>query len=186
MIRNEICTERLTLRPFNEGDAPAVADYWNSDPNWSRFNESVPLDHTIRDAQKFVAEMISRDREDQPSWAVLLEERVVGVVSLTFEQDHRISVIGYGIHGGLKGRDISAEASIAVLKYAFDCYPQLQKVRAHTDAKNTASIRVLEKLGFSQEGILRSNQYAKGEFIDETIYGLLRDEWLTSSHDNNS
>ena len=77
MIRNEICTERLTLRPFREGDAAAVADYWNSDPNWSRFNESVPLDHTIRDAQKFVAEMISRDREDQPSWAVLLEGRVV-------------------------------------------------------------------------------------------------------------
>lgn len=68
--------------------------------------------------------MISRDREDQPSWAVLLEGRVVGVVSLTFEQNHRISVIGYGIHGDLKGRGISAEASSAVLKCAFDCYPQ--------------------------------------------------------------
>ena len=44
MIRNEICTQRLTLRPFDEGDAAAVANYWNSDPNWSRFNESVPLD----------------------------------------------------------------------------------------------------------------------------------------------
>ena len=129
MIRNVLCTERLTLRPFNEGDAQAVADYWDSDPNWSKFNESVPLDHTIRDAQKFGAEVISRDREDQPSWAVSLEGKVVGVVTLTFEQDHRVSVIGYGIHGGLKGRGISAEASTAVLKFAFDCYPQLQKVR---------------------------------------------------------
>ena len=181
MIRNEICTERLTLRPFNEGDGAAVADYWNSDPNWSRFNESVPLDHTIRDAQKFVAEMISRDREDQPSWAVLLEGRVVGVVSLTFLQDHRVSVIGYGIHGGLKGRGISAEASTAVLKCAFDCYPQLQKVRARTDAKNTASIRVLDKLGFSREVI-----HAKGELVAETIYSLMRDEWLYSSRNNSS
>ena len=179
MIRNEICTERLTLKPFSEGDAAAVADYWNSDPNWSRFNESVPLDHTIRDAQKFVAEMISRDREDQPGWAVLLEGRVVGVVSLTFEQDHRVAVIGYGIHGGLKGRGISAEASTAVLKCAFDCYPQLQKVQARTDAKNTASIRVLDKLGFSREVI-----HAKGELVAETIYGLMRDEWLYSSRNN--
>jgi len=51
---------------------------------------------------------------------VLLEGRVVGVVSPTFKQDHHISVIGYGIHGGLRGRGISAEASIAVLKNAFD------------------------------------------------------------------
>jgi len=102
------------------------------------------------------------------------------VVSLTFEQNHRISVIGYGIHGDLKGRGLSAEASSAVLECAFDCYPQLQKVRAHTDAKNAASMRVLDKLGFSQERILRSNQNVKGELVDETIYALMRDEWLNS------
>ena len=181
MIRNEICTERLTLTPFSEGDATAVADYWNSDPNWSRFNESVPLDHTIRDAQKFIAEMIARNREDQPSLAVLLEGRVVGIVSLTFEPDHCVSAIGYGIHGGLKGRGISAEASTAVLKCAFDCYPQLQKVLARTDAKNTASIRVLDKLGFSRELI-----HAKDEPVAETIYGIMRDEWLYSPGNNNS
>lgn len=158
-----------------------MADYWNSDSNWSRFNESVPSDHCISDAQEFVAEMISRDREDRPGWAVLLEGTVVGVVSLTFEQDHRVSVIGYGIHGGLKGRGIRAEASTAVFKCAFDCYPQLRKVWARTDAKNTASIRVLDKLGFSREVI-----HAKGELVAETIYGLLRDEWLHSPLNNNS
>ncbi len=60
---------------------------------------------------------------------------------------------------------------------AFGSYPGLRKIRAHTNAENAASMRVLEKLDFLREGILRSNQYAKGEFVDEAIYGLLRSEW---------
>ena len=38
-------------------------------------------------------------------------------------------------------------------------------------------MRVLEKLGFSHEGTLRNNQFVKGAFVDDVIYGLLRREW---------
>ena len=65
----------------------------------------------------------------------------------------------------------------AVIDGAFGSHPRLRKIRAHMDAKNVSSMRVLEKLGFAREGILRSNQYVKGEFGDEAIYGLLREEW---------
>ena len=136
-----------------------------------------PLSIRRTDAEKFVAELISRDRESQPNWAVILNGKVVGVVSLTFEQSHRIAVIGYGVHGAVRGRGLSGEASKAVVDAAFGSYPGLRKIRAHTNAENVASMRVLEKLDFLREGILRSNQYDKGEFIDEAIYGLLRSEW---------
>ena len=177
MIPQRLHTERLELRPFTRGDARAVFDYWNSDPNWARFNQSVPAGYSETDAEKFVAELVSRDRESQPSWAVILNGKVVGVVSLKFEQSHRIAVIGYGVHGALRGQGLSGEASKAVVDAAFGSYPGLRKIRAHTDAKNVTSRRVLEKLDFLREGILRSNQYAKGEFVDEAIYGLLRSKW---------
>ena len=106
--------------------------------------------------------------------------KVVGIVSLTFEQSHRIAVIGYGVHGAVRGQGLSCEASKAVVDAAFTTYPSLARVRAHTDARNVASMRVLEKVGFRREGILRSNQYVKGEFADEAIYGLLRAEWVQS------
>jgi ribosomal-protein-alanine N-acetyltransferase len=51
------------------------------------------------------------------------------------------------------------------------------RIRAHTDAENKPSMRVLEKLGFVQEGILGRNQFVKGRFVDEPIYGLLRADW---------
>jgi ribosomal-protein-alanine N-acetyltransferase len=177
MMRELLETKRLSLRPFVQSDARSVFEYWTSDQGWERFNSSVPADFTQTDAERFVADLLSRPRENQPTWAVLLHKEVVGVVSLTFEHGHRIAVIGYGVHGALRGRGMSVEASKVVIDCAFESYSQLRKIRAHTDARNVGSTRVLEKLGFSREGILRSNQFVKGEFVDEVIYGLLRSEW---------
>lgn len=177
MIPERLETERLALRPFGPADATAVFEYWSSDPGWARFNQSVPAEPTEKDAESFVAELISRDRESRPTWAAVLDERVVGLVALTFEQGHRVAVIGYGVHGAVRGQGLSGEAATVVIDGAFHSYPALRRVRAHTDAENVASTKVLEKLGFRREGVLRSNQYAKGRFVDEAIYGLLREEW---------
>ena len=174
MIRDRIDTARLALRPFSPADSGPVFDYWRSDPNWERFNASVPASFTEADAERWVTEVIGRDRGVRPSWAVEIDGKVIGVVALTFEQAHRIAVIGYGVHGAFRGRGLSCEAAGAVLDAAFSAVPVLQRIRAHTDARNTESMRVLEKLGFSLEGVLRRNQYVKGELLDEAIFGLLR------------
>ena len=179
MIPEYLETESLTLRPFAEGDANAVFGYWNSDPGWERNNASVPQNYSLVDAQHFVAEMCARDRAHRPHWALVHEGVVIGVVSLTFEQNHGTAVIGYGVHGDLRGQGLSAEAASAVIDEAFKHIGELQKIRAHIGADNRPSMRVLEKLGFTHEGTLRKNQFAKGRFVDDVIYGLLREEWET-------
>ncbi len=179
MIPDRLATTNpdLRLRAFTTGDAGAVFDYWRSDAGWERFNASVPRDFTLADAKAFVEEMCGRSRAASPNWAILYDERVVGVVSLVFEQGHRLAAVGYGVHGGIRGAGLAPTSVSSVLNSAFDCYPELRKIRAHTDPRNTASHRVLEKLGFALEGVLRKNQYVKGEFVDEAIYGLLREDW---------
>lgn len=180
MISERLNTVRLELRPFAPADAGAVFEYWSSDPGWAQFNDSVPDEFTKADADEFVAELIARDREVQPSWAVVLDEKVVGLVSFKFELNHGIAVIGYGIHGAIRGQGLAGEAVRTAIDAAFLTYSGLQKIRAHTDAENAASIRVLAKLGFLREGILRCNQFAREEYLDETVYGLLRNEWPNS------
>ena len=106
-----------------------------------------------------------------------IDDRVVGIVSVSFEFEHRIAVLGYGIHGEYRGNGLSGEASEVVIDHSFKSYIQLRRIRAHTDARNAASRRVLEKLGFRCEGILRSNVFANDEFVDDAVYGLLRGEW---------
>lgn len=176
MIPEYLETESLTLRPFAEGDADAVFGYWKSDPG-VRNNASVPHNYSLADAQDFVAEMCARDRAHRPHRALVHKGMVIGVVSLTFEQNHGIAVIGYGVHGDLRGQGLSAEAASTVIDEAFKHIRELQKIRAHTEPDNRPSMRVLEKLGFTHEGTLRKNQFAKGRFVDDVIYGLLREEW---------
>jgi len=171
-------TERLKLRPFGEDDAMAVFGYWASDPDWPRFNLSVPADFTESDAEKWVAEVRSRVRESDPSWAVVLGVEVIGVVTLAFERGHRMAVIGYGIHGQFRGNGYSGEASKTVIDRAFEAHSQLQKIRANTDPRNVGSHRVLEKLGFSREGIRKFSQPVKGESVDGEMFGLPRGDWL--------
>lgn len=176
MIPEHLETENLTLRPFTEDDPNAVFDYWNSDPGWERNNASIPQEYSLADAQNFVSEMCARDRTHRPNWAIVHKGVVIGVVSLTFEQDKGVAVIGYGVHGDLRGKGFSAEAAFAVIDEAFKHIVELQRIRAHTGADNRPCMRVLEKLGFSHEGTLKKNLLAKGRFVDDVIYGLLREE----------
>ena len=177
MIPKQIQTARLALRPFSTSDAPSVLAYWQSDPAWERFNASVPKNFGLADAENFIATMLKRDREASPSWAIVHQGVVIGVVSLTLEQQNRIATIGYGVHHESRGQGISAEGAAAVIDCAFELYQALRKIRAHTDAENVASMRVLQKLGFTREGTLRKNQFVKHRFVDEVIFGLLREEW---------
>jgi len=176
MIPDRLETSNLSLRPFSIEDDKAVFEYWQSDPGWERYNASVPPNFSLADAREFISEMLARNRHTSPSWAILHRGQVAGVVSITFEQGHRFAVIGYGVHGNLRGQGLSAQAASRIINEAFKRYPELKKIRAHTDAENAPSMRVLEKLGFIHEGTLRKNRFVKGNFVDEAIYGLIRED----------
>jgi RimJ/RimL family protein N-acetyltransferase len=133
MIPDQLETAHLSLRTFKADDACAVLDYWQSDPSWARYNASVPEQFHLADAQDFVATMCNRDRCSAPTWALVYQGTVVGIVSLTFEQGGRTAVVGYGVHGNLRGQGLSVEAAFAVIDKAFEHHVELEKIRAHTD-----------------------------------------------------
>ena len=174
-LPERIETSRLVLRPFRWSDADAVFDY-ASDAEYARY-QSGPEDFTRTASDRFLAELILRDPQLRPAWAATLADRVVGIVALTFESGHRVAVLGYGLHRKLWGQGLAAEAVRAVLAAAFAGCPPLQRLRAHTDARNHRSTALLLKLGFTHEGTLRRNQFARGELVDEAIFGLLREGW---------
>jgi RimJ/RimL family protein N-acetyltransferase len=170
-----IRTDRLELRPFSPSDGPAVFAY-SRDPDWAAYQQTTPSSE--RDADRVVAELVLRDWESRPAWAITRSGAVVGLVTLDFSAQHRIALLGYGIHADHRGLGLTREAVRAVLRAAFAGHPQLVRVAANTDARNRSSTRLLEKLGFAHEGTLRlGGVTAKGELVDGTIYGLLRPEW---------
>ena len=177
-LPDRIVTDRLVLRPFAWSDADALYDY-ASDPEYARF-QSGPDDYTRAASDRFLAELMLHDPEVRPVWAITQDDRVMGIVSLSFESGHRIAVLGYGLHRRLWGQGLAGEAVGAVLDAAFTDAAALQRVRAHTDARNGRSIAVLQKLGFAHEGLLRRNAFSHGEYCDEAVFGLLREEWTAT------
>ena len=169
-------SERFVLRPFRLADVTAVFEYAR-DPRFSEFLP-IPLPYTIVHAEQFVAAQMALNREVHASWAIEVAGRAMGGLNVRFLANHRLAEIGYAIAPALWNRGITTEAARLVLTAAFATYRQLVRVQATADSRNTASIRVMEKLGLRREGLLRRHRVCRNELTDQVICGVLCEEWI--------
>jgi RimJ/RimL family protein N-acetyltransferase len=84
--------------------------------------------------------------------------------------------IGYAISPEERGKGYTTEAVCLLLDYAF-LTTQVVRIQAHTDVRNVASQRILEKVGFTKEGTNRQSYFANGELHDMFVFSILRKEW---------
>ncbi len=171
-------TPRLRLRPFAQTDTdaifalqsnPRVLRYWD-EPAWK----------TRSQAERFIVRC--GEIEQEGAGARLAIERgddsaFIGWCGFGgWNPVYRSARMGYCLDEAAWGQGFATEAADAVLQWAFDTL-DLNRVQAETDTRNTASSRVLEKLGFVREGTLREDCIVDGEVSDSWVYGLLRREW---------
>ena len=172
-----LTTDRLLLRPFQESDAaalfgifsdPAVMRYWSTPP-WT----DIAPAHT----------MISQDRKSTSMEYLRLGitlaagSELVGMCTLfSINQTCRRAEIGYALGATAWGKGYMNEALTALLDYGFSQL-DLNRVEADIDPRNEASAKTLERLGFSQEGLLRERWIVDGEVSDTAFYGLLKRGW---------
>ena len=84
--------------------------------------------------------------------------------------------LGYALGRAHWGRSVMHEALAALLGHAFGPMG-LRRIEAEIDPRNVASARLVQRLGFTREGLLRQRWVTKGEATDVEIHGLLRSEW---------
>jgi ribosomal-protein-alanine N-acetyltransferase len=171
-------TSRLLLRPFTEADTDAIFAL-QSNPHVLRYWDSPPWSERAR-AERFIARC--RQMEQEGSGARVAIERAVDRVFIgwcclvEWNPDYRSATLGYCLDDSAWGQGFAPEAADALLRWAFDTL-DLNRVQSDADTRNTASARVLEKLGFVREGMLRENCIVNGEVSDSWVYGLLRRQW---------
>jgi RimJ/RimL family protein N-acetyltransferase len=113
------------------------------------------------------------------SLAVVLPETgaVIGdVVLFLRSQEHRQGEIGYVFHPDHGGHGYATEAARMMLRLGFEEFG-LHRIIGRIDAWNTASARVLERLGMRREAHFAQNKIVRGEWSDEVVYAMLEDEW---------
>ena len=84
--------------------------------------------------------------------------------------------IGFFLVPSERKKGYTSEAVKIFIDFLF-LSKEIIRIQAVTDERNTASQRVLEKAGFSKEGIIRKMMFIKGEWIDCSLFSILREEW---------
>lgn len=175
-----LTTERLVIRNFKSGDWEALLEMilkYEASP-YAKFDQQWP---TSPEEIKGVAEWFA---SGDGFLAVCLKEtgRLIGFVALNPEQDEerRVYNLGYVFNADYHGKGYASEACREVLHHAFDAL-QVDRVITGTAAANTASRRLLEKLGFQKTGE-STGSFWQGddgkpiEFLGYT-YALSKEKW---------
>jgi RimJ/RimL family protein N-acetyltransferase len=114
---------------------------------------------------------------DGLSLLICVEEEPVGTIGLSdVNETWGRAEVGYWVTPDAWGNGYATEATELLCGYAFD-QRRLHKLVAHTYDFNAGSRRVLEKVGFTEEGIHRREAFIDGEHVDIHRYGLLADEY---------
>ena len=168
-------TARLLLRPLRASDAKAIFDY-ASDPKVAR-HVRFATHRSLADSRQFLRHVHDRRGKDCV-WGIVTKEthRLIGTVGLLdCSADHRRAEIGYALHRDYWNQGIATEAVRAIVRHALRKMA-LNRLEAGCYVGNPASQRVLEKCGFSFEGVLRQREYIKGRYPDQKFYSLLRSD----------
>lgn len=170
----ELKTERLILRRMTEADAEEVFRM-RRDETLLQFIQR-PVAKSLDDALELIR-MVDRGIQSNQSinWGITLKEvnKVIGVAGIvrTTPEHHRAE-IGYLLAGEHQKKGIISEALKEILAYGF-LKMNLHLMEAVTDPRNTASISVLKKLGFTMDGHFREHTLHEGKFWDSMHFSLL-------------
>ncbi|VTR91819.1 gcn5 family n-acetyltransferase : Acetyltransferase (GNAT) domain protein OS=Bacteriovorax sp. BAL6_X GN=M902_0378 PE=4 SV=1: Acetyltransf_3 [Gemmata massiliana] len=174
-----LTTERLTLRAFTEDDAQPLFEHARN-PNVARFT-LWDAHRTVADTMLFLRDYaVLRYLEGMPEpYAITVppDPHPIGACGCFWAAKlHQTMELGYWIAEPFWGKGYVVEACRAVLDHVFAEH-EPERVQARVIDGNTASERVLTKLGFRHEGVLRHALLRRGNFEDVRMYSVLRDEW---------
>lgn len=176
-------TERLILRQFRDDDFDALLVF-HSDPGnvlYVPFQPRTPDDMRTALSRKIAGTTLAGDGDHLDLAVALHDGTVVGdLVVFLRAMEHSTVEVGWIFDPAHGGRGYATEAVRALLDLVFEGL-QARRAVARVDQRNTASLRLCERVGMRQEAHLLENEVFKGELSSEIDYALLAREWPTGS-----
>ncbi len=179
-IQPTLQTDRLIIRPFVAADAPRlaklagtrrVADTTVSIPHpYSAEQALGDIEHYNAEFQTGAGAYFAIAFREAP------QDLIGGVLIKCIDRPHEQGELGYWIDETYSGQGLVTEAGHCVLDYGFNV-ENLHRMCAYHMVRNTASGRVLERLGMRQEGRLRDMVKKWGVYEDVMLWSILRDEF---------
>ena len=179
MIDNfpELNTERLSLIEIKQNH---LNDYYKlfSNERVTEYYNIIPLSNE-NEAQKYLEWFENRFNEKLGiRWGIAFkgEKNIIGTLGFNnFQKNHRAN-LGYDLRFDFWNKGIITEALKEIIKFGFNEL-EINRIEAEVMQGNIASEKVLVKLGFKREGVLRDWMYWNEKHYDMTMFSLLRREY---------
>lgn len=167
-------TNRLYIRQINIEDKDDIYKIFSLNEIAEPYG-MLPIKDNNR-LESFLSELIeSKEHLIQKK----SNREIIGTIGLIdLNKKCKRAEIGYGIMPVYWNQGYTTEALKAYINKTF-CDTNLNRLEAFVHPENIYSCRILNKLGFTCEGLLKQRGFSKNKFQDFYLYRLLREEWST-------
>lgn len=173
------------LRQLEDGDAEALFDLIDVNrahlANWMPF---VSQTHTVSDSLAFIRAARRQAEENRGvQLAIIREDSIIGVTGFHgIDWGRGTTSIGYWLGASHQGAGTMTVAVTAMLDHAFEHW-RLARVEIRAGTDNLRSRAIPERLGFTEEGVLRAAERIGTRVIDHAVYVMTAREWLSRSRE---
>lgn len=176
-MKRELQSKRLNLIQTENKHAPALFVFW-TDPEVTRYM-NIDSFSTLDEAMEMIT-LSNRLTEINQAirYTILMKStnKIIGSCGFNYiDFENGRAEIGYDLGKEHWGEGYGAEAVLTLIDYWFSGLG-MNRVEAKVDPKNSQSVKLLEKLGFQLEGLLRQSERAKEGYIDVMMYSKLKND----------
>ena len=167
---------KCEIRAFSIDDAEELAAALNNKKILNNLRDGIPFPYTVNDARDYINATLNADKDKEYVFGIVADDRVIGCTGV-FRKDNvhsRTAEVGYYVAESYWGKGIGTCALKKVCDFVFKS-TDIVRIFAEPFAYNEASCRILEKAGFSLEGILRKNAVKNGKVLDMKLYALVKE-----------
>jgi RimJ/RimL family protein N-acetyltransferase len=171
--RKALQTERLRLDPVGPEHAEAMRDAVAASAEELKPWLIWAVDHDLEKSRTFARRCLEMWGIAEWTFSIWYGDELIGCIGLDGYHPLLGSVqLGYWLRTDMWGQGLTTEAGTAVIDFAFRRL-NLHRIELHADTRNSASIRVAEKLGFSRVGVLRDGERGIDGWHDAYVFDLL-------------
>jgi RimJ/RimL family protein N-acetyltransferase len=167
----------IRLRLRDKEDLNFFWEFWNNIDYYGEY-EAIQSQISKTEAEKRIENPNPSDTGVGWTWFVVekKDETKIGFILYFTVQPPGWVEIGYALIPSEMNKGYGTEAVQILVDYLF-LTKKIMRIQATTDVRNKPSQRVLEKTGFQKEGIIRKSGFTRGEWSDDYLYSILREEW---------
>jgi len=180
-----LTSSRLILDETKPADAKDIFEVF-SDKDVVKFYDFDVFNHQS-EANELINDDLQKYQNDTHlRWAVRdkFSYEFLGSIGIKFNDENQSATIGYEFKKSTWGKGIATDALEQVIHFLFHekllknhTDKKINRIEAYTMQGNLASEKVLTKLGFLKEGLLRQHGYWKSQFHDLNIFSILKSDF---------